>query len=160
MTRRGSEREPTASFRDKSNLTDGWLLLLSPVLYMTKKQIERTGGVPPQLIGVLADAVAIGATAFRLEPFPRHFMASFSVPSQAGEIDFENLSGQEMMDFLLGKITDPKAKSGSFVLEYEGKRYQCRVMVDRTRNPQRAEVSWALPASTPPDKPQIHPDSR
>jgi hypothetical protein len=121
---------------------------------MTKKRIEKTGAVPPQLIGVLADAVAIGATAFRLEPFARHFMASYSVPSQAGEIDFENWSGQEMMDFLLGKVTDPKTKSGSFVLEYEGKQYQCRVMVDRTRKPQRAEVSWALPVSTPSDNPQ------
>jgi hypothetical protein len=127
---------------------------------MTKKRIQRTGTLPPQLIGVLADAVAIGATAFRLEPNPPHIMASFSVPSRAVEIDFESWGGQEMIDYLRGQITDPKAKTGSFVLEYEGKRYQCRVMVDRTRNPQRAEVSWALPASTPPDKPQIHPDSR
>jgi hypothetical protein len=120
---------------------------------MTKKRIEKTGAVPPQLIGVLADAVAIGATAFRLEPFARHFMASYSVPSQAGEIDFESWSGQEMMDYLLGRIPDPKAKTGSFALEYEGKQYQCRVMVDRTRNPQRAEVSWTRAASTPSDRP-------
>lgn len=125
---------------------------------MTKKRIEKPVTVPPQLIGVLADAVAIGATAFRLEPNPPHIMASFSVPSQAGEIDFEAWAGREMIRYLLGKITGPKAKTGSFVLEYEGKQYQCRVTVDRMRNPQRAEVSWALLASTPPDKPHIHPD--
>jgi len=33
MTRWASERKATALFSDKSNLTDGWLLLLSPVLY-------------------------------------------------------------------------------------------------------------------------------
>src|ERR1035438_4638829 len=94
---------------------------------MTKKRIEKTDAVPSQLIGVLADALAVGATAFRLEPFARHFMASYSVPSQAGEIAFESWSGQEMMDYLLGRITDPKAKTGSFVLEYEGKQYQCQI---------------------------------
>ena len=82
-------------------------------------------------------------------------MAFFSTASQAAEIDFESWGGQEMIDYLLGKITNPKAKTGSFVLEYEGKRYQCRVAVDRMRNPQRVEVSWTVPASTPPDKPQI-----
>jgi hypothetical protein len=47
-----------------------------------------------------------------------------------------------MLDYLRGQITDPKAKTGSFVLEYDGKRYRCRVTVDRMRKPQRAEVSW------------------
>ena len=116
---------------------------------MTKKRIEKTGALPPQLIGVLADAVAIGATAFRLEPFPRHFMASFAAGNRASEIDFEMWSGKEMIAFLLGKITDAKAKTGSFVLEYEGKQYQCQVTVDPKRNPQRVEVTWTLPASTP-----------
>ena len=125
---------------------------------MKKKRIKKTDTVPPQLIGVHVDAVAIGATTFRLEPNPPHIMASFSTASQAAEIDFESWGGQEMIDYLLGKITNPKAKTGNFVLEYEGKRYQCRVTVDRMRNPQRAEVSWALLASTPPDKPHIHPD--
>ena len=57
------------------------------------------------------------------------------------------------MDYLLGRITDPKSKSGSFVLEHEGNQYKCRVIVDRTRNPQRAEVSWTLPTSAPLDNP-------
>ena len=125
---------------------------------MTKKRIQKTHPVPPQLIGVHLDAVAIGATSFRLEPNPPHIMASFSVPSRACEIDFESWGGQEMLDYLRGQITDPKAKTGSFVLEYEGKRYQCRVTVDRMRSPERAEVNWTLPASTPPDKPQIRTD--
>ena len=122
---------------------------------MKKKRIQKTHPVPPQLIGVHVDAVAIGATFFRLEPNPPHIMASFSVPSRACEIDFESWGGQEMLAYLREQITDPKAKTGSFVLEYEGKRYNCRVTIDRMRNPERAEVSWTLPASTPPDKPQI-----
>jgi hypothetical protein len=115
---------------------------------MTKKRIQKTGTVPSQLIGIHVDAVAIGATAFRLEPNPPHIMASFSVPSRATEIDFENWAGREMIRYLLGQITDSKARTGSFVLEYEGRRYQCRVTVDRMRNPQRAEVTWTLAAST------------
>ena len=127
---------------------------------MTKRRIQKAGTVPPQLIGLHFDAVAIGATSFRLEPNPPHIMASFSVPSRACEIDFESWGGQEMLDYLREQITDQKAKTGSFVLEYEGKRYQCRVTIDRMRNPERAEVSWTLPASTPPDKPQIHEDKQ
>ena len=42
---------------------------------MTKKQIEKTVTVPSQLIGVHVDAVAIGATTFRLKPNPPHIMA-------------------------------------------------------------------------------------
>lgn len=111
-------------------------------LYMTKKRIEKTDSAPPQLIGVHLDAVAIGATAFRLEPNPPHIMASFTAGNQATEIDFESWSGQEMISYLLGKITNPKAKTGSFVLAYGGRSYQCRVAVDQKRNPQRMEVSW------------------
>ena len=123
---------------------------------MKKKRIQKTHPVPPQLIGVHVDAVAIGATFFRLEPNPPHIMASFSVPSRACEIDFESWGGQEMLDYLREQITDQKAKTGSFVLEYEGKRYQCRVTVDRMRGPERAEVTWTVPVSTPPDKPGPH----
>ena len=125
---------------------------------MTKQRIQKTLPVPPQFIGVHLDAVTIGATSFRLEPNPPHIMASFSAGNQATEIDFESWSGQEMLDYFRRQITDPKAKTGSFVLEYEGKRYQCRVKVDRMHSPQSAEVSWTLPASTPPDEPQIRTD--
>jgi len=99
--------------------------------------------VPPQLVGILADAVAIGATAFRLEPNPPHIMASFAAGSQAAEIDFEAWAGQEMMDYLAERVTNPKNDTGRFVLEYEGKPYACRVTLDRRRSPQHAEVSWA-----------------
>jgi len=109
---------------------------------MAKKRIKKTGTVPPQLIGVHLDAVAIGATAFGLEPNPPCIMASFAAGNQATEIDFESRAGQEMIGYLLGKITDPKAKTGSFVLEYDGRRYQCQVTVDQKRNPQRVEVTW------------------
>jgi hypothetical protein len=69
-------------------------------------------------------------------------MASFGAGNQATEIDFESWSGQEMIGYLLGKITNPKAKTGSFVLEYDGRSYQCRVTVDRMRSPQRVQVTW------------------
>ncbi len=109
---------------------------------MTKKHIKKAPPVPPQLIGVLVDAAAIGAKAFRLEPYSAHFMASFSSGSKAREIDFERWEGQKMIDYLVGQISDPKAKSGNFVLEYEGSRYECRVSVDRERSPKSVEVTW------------------
>ena len=61
---------------------------------------KKDSRVPPQPIGILADAVAIGATAFRLEPNPPGIMASFAAGSQAVEIDFEASAGCEIMDFL------------------------------------------------------------
>jgi hypothetical protein len=109
---------------------------------MTNKRIKKTDMAPPQLIGVHVDAVGIGATAFRLEPDRTHFMASFSAGSQAMEIDFDLWAGQEMSDYLVGQIRDPKAKTGSFVLEYEGRRYDCHVTVDHKRSPRRIEVTW------------------
>ena len=77
---------------------------------MTKKRIQKTHPVPPQLIGVHVDAVAIGATSFRLVPNPPHIMASFSTASQAGEIDFENSAGQEMLSWCEQKGTSVSAK--------------------------------------------------
>ena len=103
---------------------------------------KKDSRVPPQLIGILADAVAIGATAFRLEPNPPHIMASFAAGSQAAEIDFEAWSGREMMHFLAGQVTDLKNKSGEFEVECGGKRYVCRVVLDRTRGAKQAEVTW------------------
>lgn len=105
----------------------------------TKKQ---PSAVPPQLIGILADAVAIGATTFRLEPNPPHTMASFAEGMQAQEIDFEAWSGREMMDFLLRQVTDVKRRTGRFEVECDGKRYMCKVALDRIRNPVQAEVTW------------------
>jgi len=109
---------------------------------MSKPRPKKTSQVPPQLIGIVADAVAIGATSFRLEPNLPHTMASFSAGSQATEIDFEGWSGREMMDFLVGQVTDPKKKTGQFELECDGKRYACRVVLDRARGAQQAEVTW------------------
>ena len=109
---------------------------------MTKKHIKKKDVVPPQLIGVLADAVAIGATSFRLQPNGPHIMACFAAGSQATEIDFEAWGGQEMLDYLANQVTDPQSKAGRFVLEYDGKRYACQVTLDRRRGPQRAEVTW------------------
>ena len=60
---------------------------------MTKKRIEKTGTVPPQLLGVHLDAVAIGATAFGLEPNPPCIMASFAAGNQPTEIDFRGSKG-------------------------------------------------------------------
>lgn len=68
---------------------------------MTNKHSKKQDAAPPQLIGVLADALAMGATSFRLEFNPAHIMASFAAGSQATEIDSEARSGQEMLDFTL-----------------------------------------------------------
>jgi hypothetical protein len=103
---------------------------------------EKDSRVPPQLIGILADAVAIGATAFRLEPNPPHVMASFGAGSRATEIDFEAWSGREMMRFLADQVTDAKNKTGQFEVECDGKRYACRVVLDQTRGAKQAKVTW------------------
>jgi hypothetical protein len=109
---------------------------------MSKLRPNKKGQVPPQLIGILADAVAMGATSFRLEPNPPRIMASFAAGSQATEIDFEAWSGKEMMDYLADQVTDPKNKTGRFMLEYDGKPYACHVTLDRSSGPQQAEVTW------------------
>ncbi len=107
-----------------------------------KDVATKENQVPPQLIGIIADAVAIGASAFRLEPHPPHIMASFAAGSQAAEIDFEAGSGREMMDFLADQVTDSKSKTGQFEVECGGKRYACRVVLDRTRSARQADVTW------------------
>jgi len=96
--------------------------------------------VPPQLLGVLDDAIQITATRFRLETFPTHIMASFSVRSQATEIDFEMDAGQEMIDYLMAQ--NSASRDDSFSLEYEGRRLECQVTSDRKRRPSWVEVSW------------------
>jgi hypothetical protein len=109
---------------------------------MSKPPPKKHSQAPPQLVGILADAVAIGATAFRLEPNPPHIMASFAAGCQAAEIDFEAWSGREMMRFLAHQVTDPKSKTGQFEVECDGKRYACRVVLDRTRGAKQAEITW------------------
>lgn len=69
-------------------------------------------------------------------------MASFAAGSQAQEIDFETWAGREMMDFLADQVTDSKNKTGQFELECDGKRYACRVVLDRARGATQAEVTW------------------
>ena len=130
---------------------------------MSKPHRKERNPVPPQLVGILADAVGIGATSFRIEPNPPHMMASFSKGSRAMEIDFEDWAGQEMMDFFVKQVRDRKTKAGQFGLEHDGRRYECQVTLDRMRDPQQAEVAWAremigsddktLPAkAAPPDR--------
>jgi hypothetical protein len=110
---------------------------------MSKTQPKKKQSqVPPQLIGILVDAVAIGSTSFRLEPNPPYTTASFAAGSQAQEIDFEAWAGREMMDFLAEQVTDFKKKTGQFEVEYDGKRYACRVVLDRARGAMQAEVTW------------------
>lgn len=109
---------------------------------MNTARRKKAKKVPPQLVGILVDAVAIGATTFRLEPNPPHTMASFAAGSRAMEIDFESWSGREMMDFLADQVRDPKTKTGEFELEHDGKRYACRVVLDRVRGAKHAEVTW------------------
>ena len=109
---------------------------------MSKSRGKKGGQAPPQLIGILADALARGATSFRLEPNPPYLMASFAAGSRAMEIDFEPWAGREIMDYIAGQVTDPKLNAGRFVLEYNGRRYTCRFTLDRKRDPQQADVAW------------------
>ena len=108
---------------------------------MTTSRTKKTTPVPPQLIGVLKDAMQISATSFRLETFPTHIMASFSVKSQAGEIDFEMDAGQEMMDYLMAQAT--ASRTGRFSLDYDGRRLDCQVTSDKRRRPSWVQLSWA-----------------
>ncbi len=108
------------------------------------QKVKRTEMMlPPQLIGVLEDALRIQATAFKIEHLPPVVMASFSTPSQAMEIDFEPEAGQEMIDYIVGQSSLRNGK-GRFVLEYEGKRFECTVTAERNRVPGWVRVSWAL----------------
>ena len=111
-------------------------------IHIMRKARPKAGRAPPQLVGILADAVAVGATAFRLEPNPPHTMASFAAGSQATEIDFEAWSGHEMMTFLADQVMDRKERLGNFEVELDGKTYTCRVVLDRLRGASRAEVTW------------------
>ncbi len=109
---------------------------------MSTKRRPKADTVPPQLIGIFADAIRIGATAFRLEFNPPYTMASMSAGGRAMEIDFESWSGKEMREFLLSTISDRRYKTGSFVMDYEGKLYACEVTAEKLRNPQWLEVRW------------------
>jgi uncharacterized protein with von Willebrand factor type A (vWA) domain len=108
---------------------------------MATSRTKNTMTVPPQLIGVLDDAIQIAATSFKLETFPTHIMASFSVPSQAMEIDFEMDAGQEMIDYLVAQAT--AGRIGRFSLEYHGRRLDCQVTLDKRRRPSWVQISWA-----------------
>lgn len=109
---------------------------------MNQAHPKKPDRAPPQLVGIMADAIAMGATAFRLEPNPPHFMASFAAGLRATEIDFEAWSGREMMTFLVGQVMDRKQKAGRFEVELDGRTYRCHVVVDRLRGTSRAEVIW------------------
>ena len=107
-----------------------------------KKTNKLKDAVPSELIGVLAEAFAMGATSFRLEPNPPHMTASFSAGPRATQIDFHARNGRKMLDYLAGRVAGPRRKTGQFVLELYGKRYECKVALDRWRDPQQAEVTW------------------
>jgi hypothetical protein len=109
---------------------------------MSTKHRSKLDPVPQQLIGVFADAVRIGATSFRLQPNPPYIMASISAGMRAMEIDFESWSGKEMIEFLVGQISDREHNTGSFVMDYGNKLYPCEVIVERVRNPHWLEVRW------------------
>ena len=111
-------------------------------LVVRKSRRNKRGKVPPQLIDILADAVAMGATSFRLQTNLPHIMASFSAGSQATEIDFEPWSGREMMGYFAAHVTDRKTHTGRFTLEYDGRQYECQVTLNRRRDPQQADVAW------------------
>jgi hypothetical protein len=107
---------------------------------MAKVRTKQKATVPPQLLGVLEDAMRIAATRFRLETFPTHIMASFAGQFQATEIDFEMEAGQEMIDYLLARSSTNR--EGRFLLEYEGRRLECLVASEKRRRPSWVEVSW------------------
>ena len=109
---------------------------------MSTKRRPKPDAVPPQLMGVFADAIGLGATSFRLESAPPYVMASISAGARAVEIDFESWSGKEMIEFLLRQISDRQYKSGGFVIDYAEKLYPCEVTAERLRSPQWLEVKW------------------
>ena len=108
---------------------------------MPKSKTKNAKSVPPQLVGVLDDAMQIAATSFKLETFPTLIMASFSTQSQASEIDFEMDAGQEMIDYLMAQAS--AGSTSSFPLEHNGRQLECRVTFDRKRRPTWVQVSWA-----------------
>jgi hypothetical protein len=93
------------------------------------------------LIGVHEDALRINATAFKIEQLPPIVMASCSSENQAMEIDFEAAAGQEMIDYIVSQSAARKGR-GRFLLEYEGKRFNCTVTTDGSRSPSWVNVSW------------------
>ena len=46
------------------------------------------------------------------------------------------------MKFLADRVTDVKKKAGQFEMECDRKRYACRVVLDRSRSPTQAEITW------------------
>lgn len=68
-------------------------------------------------------------------------MASFSVQSRAGEIDFEMAAGQEMIDYLMAQAA--AASSGKVSLEHDGRQLDCLVTSDKKRRPSWVQLSWA-----------------
>ena len=108
---------------------------------MAKSHTKNTTTVPPQLLGVINDAMRITATSFRLETFPTHLMASFAAESQAMEIDFETEAGQEMTDYLMAQAT--AGSTDRITLEHGNRRLECLVSFDKKRRPSWVQVSWA-----------------
>ena len=87
------------------------------------------------------DGLRINATAFKIEQLPPIFMASCSSENQAMEIDFEADAGQEMIDYIVARSAVRKGR-GRFLLEYDGKRFNCTVTTDGSRRPAWVRVSW------------------
>ena len=46
------------------------------------------------------------------------------------------------MNYLADQVTDPQTKTGQFVVEYDGKKYACRVVLNRARGAKQADVTW------------------
>jgi len=98
--------------------------------------------IPPQLIDVLDDVLAINASSFRLTRETEHIMVAFSVFDRGGEIDYTMESGEEMMVYLIergyshGKIPHP------FFLEFEEIKLKCQLTVDNIERPDLLEISF------------------
>ena len=97
--------------------------------------------VPPQLLGVLNDAIQIAATSCKLEVLPSVIMASFSTPSEATEIDFETEAGQQMIDYLMARVRG--RRTSRVVIEHGGRQLECQVTSDKKRQPSWVQISWA-----------------
>jgi hypothetical protein len=82
-----------------------------------------------------------------LTPGPEHWAdlaARYDYISQQG--DPEDLGDERistMMRFLADQVTDAENKTGQFEVECDGKRYVCRVALDRTSGAKQAEVTWS-----------------
>lgn len=109
---------------------------------MSRKQTIATNPIPPQLLGLMDAAGAMGAKTFQLEPTSSGFRACFAAGSQAREIEFATWAGQELMTYLTANAKLKRRRQGCFAFEYRGRSYQCEVAKGTQGSEHALIVSW------------------